>query len=145
MAPGFIYLAETPDRRTVKIGFSIDPERRIREITTFGPLRLLAEIEGTIHEEKALHRALADFAVYEFYPRSVLSHYAVPEAFRRFRIPGPANDEPAPMTAEQGQRIVALLDALAAEVEELARREVVSEGLAKEARACLRLVKGGET
>lgn len=81
---GFIYLAECIRTNELKIGFSLDPKKRMPKAgcnTHRGPCRLLAQMPATISQERALHRQLGG-GNYEFYPRSILSHPAIPERLR---------------------------------------------------------------
>lgn len=72
---GFIYVAEVIGTDAVKIGFSLNPERRL------GPkARLLGYFPASIKAERALHVRLAshrhpDFGL-EVYPRSIFVHGA---------------------------------------------------------------------
>lgn len=50
-----IYFLEDSATRRIKIGTSIDPSRRVREIQTSSPTKLLAITEGGKQEERALH------------------------------------------------------------------------------------------
>lgn len=85
---GFIYLAEVVGRRAVKIGFSLKPAERARKATPIrgGKVRLIAFVPGSIAVERALHKTLREYTIdslgNEFYPRSILSHPAIPEGLR---------------------------------------------------------------
>ena len=56
---GYIYFIETVDGRFVKIGFSVDPYRRLSQLGTLRPgefeLRILGWIPGTFETERWLH------------------------------------------------------------------------------------------
>lgn len=84
---GFIYVAEMVGTDVVKIGFSLDPAKRMSSLGFFGKARLLAAVPGTWAQEKELHRTLCA-ARYgatpfnEFYVRRVLTHEAIPEGLR---------------------------------------------------------------
>lgn len=90
---GFIYVAAIEGTDDVKIGFSLDPERRARELTRdLRPhrYRILMARPGTWSDERFLHAALkacrlptAAYRGTEYYPRSILSHPAIPVEFRR--------------------------------------------------------------
>lgn len=88
---GFIYVAEIIDHDMVKIGFSLTPQARVKGLIAFlPPARLLAFAPGSIREERRLHRELRTHALRlngsprpsEVYPRSILSHPAIPQALR---------------------------------------------------------------
>lgn len=53
-----IYFIQPEEGGLMKIGFANDPTRRLRELQTGSPLRLrlVAEVPGTIEDERALHR-----------------------------------------------------------------------------------------
>ncbi len=59
----FVYFLRCGD--WVKIGFSTDPTRRVREITTKVPYEIttLLTVPGTMQDEKRLHRALERFRI----------------------------------------------------------------------------------
>lgn len=87
---GFLYVAEMIGADVVKIGFSLNPRRRVRKSEYFewrgssGP-RLLAFVPFTLLQEKALHRTLrghADSLGSEIYRRSILTHEAIPYGLR---------------------------------------------------------------
>lgn len=90
---GFLYVAQLinePD--VVKIGFALDPAKRVGSLGADAktPATLLAAIPSTFAQECALHKKLRLHAVKrsrsrlsEYYPRSILSHPAIPEALRR--------------------------------------------------------------
>lgn len=86
---GYLYVAELlAAEDVVKIGFSLDPERRVRALEPAA--RLLAHTPCTIEGERAIHRALKQHQIThhnrirrsELYPRSILSHPAIPEGLR---------------------------------------------------------------
>lgn len=90
---GFVYVAEFFGLPIVKIGFSLALARRAKTLfkkKTY-PGRFLASMPGRIADERALHRALAEYrgpkdAPYhcssECYPRSILNHPAIPAELR---------------------------------------------------------------
>lgn len=85
---GFIYVAQIVGSDMVKIGFSLDPAKRMKGIWCYRwgtKARLLAQIPATWAQEKALHRALDDGSIYhtgEYYPSAVLFHDAIPTELR---------------------------------------------------------------
>jgi hypothetical protein len=88
---GFIYVAEIVGHDMVKIGFSLNPEFRVRGLTAFlPPARLLTYTPGSVTAERQLHRTLAEHALRlrgsprrcECYRRSILSHPAIPTELR---------------------------------------------------------------
>jgi|GEM_PF-3386457 len=89
---GFIYAAELPGTDIIKIGFSLMPEKRVRgvSIQNYARAQLLAKTPGTEPAERALHKVLRehcrlDLPGFEFYPRAILSHPAIPSGLR---VPG---------------------------------------------------------
>jgi hypothetical protein len=58
---GFVYFIVRPSTDSLKIGFSADPERRLRQLQTGSdePLQLLAFFEATFAVEKEIHRRLS--------------------------------------------------------------------------------------
>ena len=86
---GFIYVAELLNEPVVKIGFSLNPQERLKYLfTRRSPGRLVAMMLGTIKQERELHRQLAEHRMFacntftEGYPRSILTHEAIPEGLR---------------------------------------------------------------
>lgn len=87
---GFLYVVEAVGTDIIKIGFSTNPERRIRGLYGQIPLgstpRLLIKTPGTLWQERALHKQLAGLSALrhspECYWRSILSHPAIPPALR---------------------------------------------------------------
>lgn len=90
---GFIYVAEVLGTAVIKIGFSVNPERRARSIYTFrhhgcprdARVRVVSATPGSFAEEKSLHKVLrrdASALGHEFYSRSILSHPAIPAGLR---------------------------------------------------------------
>lgn len=87
---GFLYAAEAVGSDLIKLGFSVNPKQRMRSLHVQLPLgtqpRLLAFTPYTLQQEQALHKeliglqALRSYA--ELYPRSILSHPAIPQALR---------------------------------------------------------------
>lgn len=77
---GFIYLAKVG--HYLKIGFALDPEKRMPFVGHFGRrARLLATTPGTLKQEQALHRVLYETPHAlrhpgEYYRRAVLGHPA---------------------------------------------------------------------
>lgn len=90
---GFIYVAEVIGQRRVKIGFSLNPRRRMKMLaySLQNAVRLIATAPGTLEAEQALHARLSDRQIVrrgawprsEIYDLSILSHPALPEALRR--------------------------------------------------------------
>lgn len=84
---GFLYVVEAVGTDIIKIGFSTNPKRRIRGLYGQIPLgskpRLLAMTPGTLWQERALHKQLEGHSALlhspECYPRSILSHPAIPK------------------------------------------------------------------
>jgi|SRR5215471_10449146 len=56
---GFIYFIETDDARFIKIGFSVKVIRRMAELGTIMPIRLIGCFPGSMHTERWLHRKFA--------------------------------------------------------------------------------------
>jgi hypothetical protein len=85
---GFLYVAEVVGTGIVKIGFSLDPESRIKTVSPFTqePVRLMGFFPCSLLLEKKLHRLLRPHTSAkhgnEFYPRSILTHEAIPEGLR---------------------------------------------------------------
>ena len=87
---GYLYVAEMLGTDVVKLGFSLNPKNRVRKTWSFqfrgstGP-RLMAFTPYTFLQERALHRTLREHQIGscgEFYPRSILTHEAIPEGLR---------------------------------------------------------------
>lgn len=59
---GYVYVIHALGTSRVKIGYSADPEKRLRELQTGSPfeLRLLAKWPGSLDSELSAHRAFAD-------------------------------------------------------------------------------------
>jgi hypothetical protein len=87
---GYIYAAVIVGTDIVKLGFSINPDARIVALHTQYKMDfdLLGQTPGKMADEMFLHGALRahrhpDFLdKREFYPRSILTHSAVPAALR---------------------------------------------------------------
>lgn len=87
---GYLYAAEIVKNDAIKIGFSLNPEKRVRLLRAYysSAVRLLAFTPGSLAAERKLHTALRPHALIhhqgpcETYPRSILSHPAIPEALR---------------------------------------------------------------
>lgn len=88
---GFLYLAEVVGTDEIKIGHALDPKARMAGLRAdyFKICRLLKTMPGPLMMERALHYKLRRFlgrplqgVKLEFYPRSVLSHPAIPEGLR---------------------------------------------------------------
>jgi len=85
---GDIYLAEYFNRPEIKIGFTLNLEQRKRTLfAPWDPGRIVATVRGMFVEEQAIHRALRHLSVrqvwpIETYPRSILSHPAIPAELR---------------------------------------------------------------
>lgn len=88
LGEGFLYLAEITDLDMLKIGHSLKPALRVKNIKINSKYRvkarLLAVTPGTFDEEHSLHAELRDHRAlgHEFYPRSVLQHPAIPAGLR---------------------------------------------------------------
>ena len=56
-----IYFIQDGPDGAIKIGYSSDPQRRLRELQTGAgrPLRILHTMYGTVEDERRLHRAYA--------------------------------------------------------------------------------------
>lgn len=83
---GFVYLAEFDASDIVKIGFSLNPARRVRTMNFLGwKAKLIAAVPGGMRVEKAVHRALLrgehSTRYGECYRRSALNHPAVQAVF----------------------------------------------------------------
>lgn len=59
--PGFVYLIS--DGTAYKIGYSVNPEKRVAELQTGNPrlLRLVKKMSGTEADEKALHQKFIQY------------------------------------------------------------------------------------
>lgn len=87
---GFLYAAEAVGSGLIKLGFSVNPKQRMRSLYGQLPLgtkpRLLAAVPYTLQQEQALHRELIEHQAHpyraEVYPRSILSHPAIPAELR---------------------------------------------------------------
>lgn len=76
---GFIYVAAI-DASTVKVGFSLRPERRVEQLGK--SVRLLGYFPASIRAERELHRLLRNHATdRECYPRSLFEHAIRPDYF----------------------------------------------------------------
>lgn len=55
---GHIYFIQSQGNCAIKIGFTLDVERRARELQTGSPesLEIVGAMPGTVRDEKALHR-----------------------------------------------------------------------------------------
>lgn len=64
-APGYVYFAMAEGLR-IKIGYSTDPERRIREMQTgaSAPLRLIATIPGNPATEREFHKRFKEYRLH---------------------------------------------------------------------------------
>lgn len=60
---GFVYAVRTVDAAFVKIGYSLNPEKRINQGSTYCPfaLDIVLIIPGDQNRETEIHRALARF------------------------------------------------------------------------------------
>lgn len=60
---GFVYVIQAMGTNRIKIGFSVEPDKRIKELRTGSAqsLQILAKLPGTRETEKRLHRALAEY------------------------------------------------------------------------------------
>ena len=86
-----MYLAEVVGTDEIKIGHALDPAKRMSGLRAdyFKSFRLLKTIPAALKEERRLHRRLSAFIgrrhrgiKLEFYPRSILTHEAIPAEFR---------------------------------------------------------------
>jgi len=82
---GFIYVASV-GKSWVKIGFSLNPAKRVSEQSVPVQHILLATAPASLADEKQLHRTLRAHLGYgrtgETYPRTILSHPAIPAELR---------------------------------------------------------------
>ena len=62
---GFIYLIENTDTGNVKIGFSANPEKRLKELQSISgcSLRIIGTKKGTQAREKELHRKFSQYRI----------------------------------------------------------------------------------
>lgn len=60
---GFVYFVINDKNKICKIGFSLDPQKRLKQIQTGCPypLRLYRQIEGTYELEKQLHKKFQQY------------------------------------------------------------------------------------
>lgn len=89
---GFLYVAEVIDTAKIKIGYSGDVSLRVKELNYRGyknqRYRLIASIRGTRAQELALHRRIRHLrspgygGASEYYPRTILTHEAIPAGLR---------------------------------------------------------------
>jgi hypothetical protein len=58
---GQVYFLKAPAVNLIKIGFSIDPERRLNEVRLISPtpVEFMGSIRGDYEEERALHQKFA--------------------------------------------------------------------------------------
>ncbi len=59
----FVYVIQATGTNRIKLGYSIQPEQRLKELQTGSPykLKMLAQWPGTRYMESQLHRALAAY------------------------------------------------------------------------------------
>lgn len=79
---GYVYVAEIEGTDDIKVGFSLDPQRRARELTRDSRghhYRILVAWPGTWSDERRIHAALRKhqlperaYCGREHYPRSIL-------------------------------------------------------------------------
>jgi hypothetical protein len=79
---GYVYVAEIEGTTDIKVGFSLDPKRRVRELTRNSRrhcYRVLVAWKGTWSDERRLHTSLRAhqlpekaYCAREHYPRSIL-------------------------------------------------------------------------
>lgn len=64
-ATGFVYFIRAVGTSRIKLGFSAEPEKRLRELQTASPNRLvlLAKWPGTVAIERQLHKEFAEYRV----------------------------------------------------------------------------------
>jgi hypothetical protein len=74
----WVYFIQAMDTGAIKIGFSIDPLRRIKELQTGHPaiLKLICCIEGTRADERAFHQRFQKdrYQGEWFHPEPILRH-----------------------------------------------------------------------
>lgn len=60
---GFVYVIHAVGTNRIKIGYSVDPEKRLAQLQTGSPyeLRLLAKWPGTIEAEQRAHQCLTQY------------------------------------------------------------------------------------
>ncbi|WP_296341548.1 GIY-YIG nuclease family protein [Reyranella sp.] len=87
---GFLYVAAVTGADIIKIGFSLRPEARVKHLKgRFGVSATLETMTpGSHQQERHLHIDLREhhlpgYGCREFYPRSVLSHPAIPDGLRK--------------------------------------------------------------
>ena len=88
---GWVYLMSAPEAKRLKIGFSSDPEVRLREVRTSSssPVLLVAQKSGTPADERALHTRFRKFWHYgEWFDD-------VPEIREAFETPFPSIVSPS--------------------------------------------------
>lgn len=80
---GYIYVAELVGHDAIKVGFSLDPAKRLSSVRILGiEPRLMGSFPATLLQEKAFHRAMRAKALpkeaygSEWYPRSALRQAA---------------------------------------------------------------------
>jgi hypothetical protein len=75
---GVLYVAEWRDKNTIKVGHTIDLERRIKELGIHREyVRLLGSFPAPIEVERAFHKRMRPFQIEgEVYPRAVLTEDA---------------------------------------------------------------------
>lgn len=73
----FVYFIRSEQSGFIKIGFSHDPQRRISELATSQPVKLLGYFTGTKHTEANLHVRFAECRAHGewFKPEAVLVAY----------------------------------------------------------------------
>lgn len=56
--PGHVYFFQGAETGLIKIGYSTDPERRLRDLTTMSPdqITVLATFRGAVSDERKLHK-----------------------------------------------------------------------------------------
>ena|SRR6185312_6700181 len=81
---GDIYFLHSKSMKAIKIGFSFDVSKRIKQLATgsIGDLQLLGTIRGTTADEKALHKKFSTWRVHGewFRPVKRLRDYISREA-----------------------------------------------------------------
>ncbi len=78
---GFIYVAERVGTDLIKVGFSLNPEHRMRKFSR--TLRLMGYFPASRSAEHAFHKAFRAYSASlgrEYYRRSVLAHLIAPRA-----------------------------------------------------------------
>lgn len=107
----YVYLIGSADSHTVKIGRSIDVERRLADIQRMSPAKLavLWKTEGGSDLEAALHRRFTEYRSHgEWFDFGGLNSVdLVEEAVRDFATHGPPQPEPSSVRPRRSRAAVA--------------------------------------